>query len=50
MQDLIGLGHEARMNFPSSVGENWKWRATEEQITGDEAVWLKKASKAAGRN
>lgn len=50
MQDLIGLGHEARMNFPSSVGENWKWRATEEQITAEQAAWLKKASKAAGRN
>ena len=50
MQDLIGLGHEARMNFPSSVGENWKWRATAEQITAAEANWLKRACKEAGRN
>ena len=50
MQDLIGLGHEARMNYPSSVGENWKWRATEEQISAEAAAWLKKASKAANRN
>ena len=25
-QDLLGLGAEARMNFPSTVGNNWKWR------------------------
>lgn len=27
MQDLLGLGSEARMNTPSTVGKNWKWRA-----------------------
>lgn len=26
MQDLLELGHEARMNTPSTVGLNWKWR------------------------
>lgn len=26
-QDLLGLGSEARMNTPSSVGANWQWRA-----------------------
>ena len=25
-QDLLGLGKEARMNFPSTMGDNWKWR------------------------
>ena len=33
MQDVIGLGDEARMNTPSTVGENWKWRAKSEQIS-----------------
>ncbi|SBW10944.1 4-alpha-glucanotransferase [uncultured Eubacteriales bacterium] len=27
MQDLLDLGSEARMNEPSTVGKNWKWRA-----------------------
>ena len=27
MQDVLSLGGEARMNTPSTVGENWKWRA-----------------------
>lgn len=26
-QDLLGLGGEARMNQPSTVGTNWQWRA-----------------------
>lgn len=27
MQDLLGLGSAARMNVPSTVGANWRWRA-----------------------
>ena len=27
MQDLLGLGSEARMNTPSTLGGNWCWRA-----------------------
>lgn len=26
MQDLLGLGSEARMNTPSTTGGNWEWR------------------------
>ncbi len=26
MQDVLGLGNEARMNMPGTVGGNWKWR------------------------
>ena len=26
-QDLLGLGSEARMNIPSTLGNNWQWRA-----------------------
>lgn len=25
MQDLLGLGSEARMNIPGTVGDNWNW-------------------------
>ncbi len=28
MQDLLGLGTEARMNTPSTLGGNWMWRLT----------------------
>jgi len=33
MQDLLGLGNEARMNFPSTVKDNWQWRAMPSYIT-----------------
>ena len=26
MQDILGLGSEARMNFPATMGNNWRWR------------------------
>ncbi|MBR2401983.1 MAG: 4-alpha-glucanotransferase [Lachnospiraceae bacterium] len=26
MQDYLGLGSEARINTPSTLGDNWKWR------------------------
>jgi 4-alpha-glucanotransferase/glycosidase len=30
LQDILGLGSEARMNIPGTVGGNWNWRLTEE--------------------
>ena len=32
MQDVLGLGSEARMNTPSMDGGNWKWRLTAGQL------------------
>ena len=32
MQDLLGLGTEARMNFPSTLGGNWSWRLVPDQL------------------
>lgn len=32
MQDLLGLNSCARMNTPSTVGMNWKWRLKEEDL------------------
>ena len=26
MQDFMGLGNEARINEPSTLGTNWRWR------------------------
>jgi len=34
MQDIMNLGGEARMNFPSTLGDgNWAWRFTTDQLT-----------------
>ncbi len=32
MQDYLGLGGEGRINIPSTLGENWKWRLVKGQI------------------
>jgi 4-alpha-glucanotransferase len=32
MQDILNLGTEARMNFPSTTGGNWSWRFTWEEV------------------
>ena len=32
MQDLLELGGEARMNLPGTIGGNWTWRMTENQM------------------
>jgi 4-alpha-glucanotransferase len=33
LQDVLGLGSAARMNFPARAEGNWAWRATAEQLT-----------------
>ena len=33
MQDILGLGSEARMNEPSTLGNNWTWRMKAGAIT-----------------
>ena len=33
IQDYLCLGSEGRMNHPSTLGANWKWRLTSGQIT-----------------
>jgi len=32
LQDYLTLGNEARMNMPSTLGDNWKWRLTKDQF------------------
>lgn len=49
MQDYLGLGREARINTPSTLGDNWKWRMTRDQITGELAEKIYGMSKLYGR-
>lgn len=32
IQDYLGLGNEARINTPSTLGGNWKWRVKAKQL------------------
>jgi 4-alpha-glucanotransferase len=51
MQDLLGLGNEARMNTPSTLGgRNWGWRMAEGAFTQERAAWLKGSSAFFNRN
>jgi len=34
MQDVLNLGGEARMNYPSRLGGNWEWRMKENDLDG----------------
>ena len=33
MQDWLGLDNKSRTNFPSTIGTNWRWRLTGEQLS-----------------
>jgi 4-alpha-glucanotransferase len=33
MQDFLGLGNEARMNYPSKASGNWTWRMAPDALT-----------------
>ncbi len=33
MQDVLGLGDEARINTPSTLGPNWRWRMDKKALT-----------------
>ncbi len=49
-QDLLGLGSEARMNRPGTVGNgNWKWRL-ERPFTSSQAKLLAEWTAGAGRD
>ena len=49
LQDVLGLGSEARMNTPGSMGGNWSWRLEKGQLTDAHAERLRAATQAAGR-
>jgi 4-alpha-glucanotransferase len=41
LQDVLGLGSEARMNTPAVLGGNWRWRFRREVLTEDIAAELR---------
>lgn len=50
MQDVLGLGSEARMNTPGTVGpQNWSWRMDPGALTPELAKRLRDATAAANR-
>jgi 4-alpha-glucanotransferase len=49
MQDILGLGKEARMNRPATKKGNWRWRLLPEQLTAPLAEKLAEITEACGR-
>jgi 4-alpha-glucanotransferase len=50
VQDVLGLGSEARMNRPGEIGAaNWQWRLEPGQLTHGHATRLRAAAEASGR-
>jgi 4-alpha-glucanotransferase len=49
LQDILGLGGEARMNVPGTVNGNWEWQLDRELLTKEVANWLKKLALDSGR-
>lgn len=41
MQDILQLDSEARMNQPSTVGGNWKWRILEDALPEERRSWIR---------
>ncbi|MBK8479859.1 MAG: 4-alpha-glucanotransferase [Proteobacteria bacterium] len=44
LQDLLGLGTEARFNVPGTMGGNWEWRCATDALTPELAARLKRLS------
>ena len=49
IQDLLNLGKEARINIPSTLGTNWRWRMSKNDLTDELAEKLKELNKLYGR-
>lgn len=49
VQDLLGLGTDARMNFPSKAEGNWAWRYQSGTLTGELTHRLKELTTTFGR-
>ena len=49
VQDYLGLGAEARINEPSTLGKNWKWRLLPGELNSDVLKQCRRMAKLYGR-
>jgi 4-alpha-glucanotransferase len=50
VQDVLGLGNEARMNLPGTATGNWRFQLEPGQLTKRHARRLRALSRTAGRD
>ena len=49
MQDVLGLGSEARMNTPATTDGNWQWRVSADVLTDELSSRLRELAEMYGR-
>jgi 4-alpha-glucanotransferase len=49
VQDVLGLGSEARFNVPGTTEGNWAWRIPEGSLTDERADWLARVTRETNR-
>lgn len=49
LQDVLGLGNDARINHPGTQEGNWRWRLEPGRPDRNDAARLRRAAEAAGR-
>ena len=49
MQDYLGMNNKCRMNQPSTVGKNWRWRLTEKDLSDQLQAEILHMTKIYGR-
>ena len=49
LQDIFGLGTDARMNYPGTTSGNWQWRFNSSMITNEIQEWLQSVNSEANR-
>jgi 4-alpha-glucanotransferase len=49
MQDILGLGTEARMNRPSITEGNWEWQLLSDQLKSSVTERLREMTEIYGR-
>ena len=50
MQDYLGLDNKSRMNKPSTVGDNWRWRTIADDTDDDLAEEIGRLTLMTGRS
>ena len=50
MQDYLGLDNKSRMNKPSTVGDNWRWRMISDDTDDDLAEEIGRLTMMTGRS
>ena len=49
MQDWLGLDNRFRMNTPSTIGINWRWRVDPQALTRELAEEIQATARRYGR-